>query len=181
MFGIEHSGVVPDMITVAKSIAGGLPLSGVIGKASIMDAPAPGGLGGTYGGNPVACAAALAVLDIIEEEKLCERAVHIGEIMDKRFHTMAGKKEFASIRNIRGVGAMRAIELVSDRGTREPATALAKATTAAALGNGLVLLTCGPSGNALRFLAPLTISDELLNEGLDILEKSLAEAISKKQ
>jgi 4-aminobutyrate aminotransferase/(S)-3-amino-2-methylpropionate transaminase len=179
MFGIEHSGVVPDLITVAKSIAGGMPLSGVIGKASIMDAPAPGGLGGTYGGNPVACAAALAVLDVIEDENLCARATHIGEVMENRFRAMAAKREFACIGDIRGIGAMRAIELVSDRATRAPATALAKATTLRALANGLVLLTCGPNGNALRFLAPLTIPDELLHEGLDILENSLAEALNQ--
>jgi len=180
MFGIEHSGVVPDMITVAKSIASGLPLSGVIGKASIMDAPAPGGLGGTYGGNPVACAAALAVLDVIDEEKLCERATHIGEVIDKRLRAMAASGKFPCIGNVRGIGAMRAIELVTDRETRAPAGTLAKATAARALANGLVLLTCGLHGNSLRFLAPLTIPDKLLHEGLDILEKSLAEAISQK-
>lgn len=180
MFGIQHSGVVPDMMTVAKSIAGGMPLSGVIGRASVMDAPAPGGLGGTYGGNPVACAAALAVLDVIEEEKLCARATHIGQVIDKRLRALAARAEFVCIGNVRGIGAMRAIELVTDRETRAPAGALAKAVTVRALANGLVLLTCGLHGNSLRFLAPLTIPDELLNEGLDILEKSLVEALSEK-
>lgn len=179
MFGIEHSGVVPDLITVAKALAGGLPLSGVIGKAEIMDAPGPGGLGGTYGGNPVACAAALAVLDVIAEEKLCDRSTHMGEVLEKRFHAMAARQEFACIGDIRGLGAMRAIELVKDRDRRTPAPELTKATSVRALANGLVLLSCGLYGNALRVLAPLTIPDDLLHEGLDLLEKSLAEALNQ--
>jgi len=175
-FGIEHSGVVPDLMTVAKSIAGGLPLSGVVGKKEIMDAPAPGGLGGTYGGNAVACAAALAVLEIIEEEKLVERAKQIGEILAKRFRSMAAQPEFACIGNTHGLGAMSAIELVLDRGKRTPAPDLAKAVTARAATNGLVLLSCGIYGNVIRVLAPLTISDQTLNEGLDLLETSIREA-----
>lgn len=180
MFGIEHSGVVPDLITVAKALGGGLPLSGVIGKAEIMDAPMPGGLGGTYGGNPVACAAALATLDVIAEENLCARAVNIGETLEKRFHAMAARPEFACIGDIRGIGAMRAIELVQDRATRTPASALATAMTGRALANGLILLSCGMHGNSLRLLAPLTISDPLLAEGLDLFEKSLSEALNQK-
>ena len=179
MFAIEHSGVVPDMITVAKALAGGLPLSGVIGKAAIMDAPGPGGLGGTYGGNPVACAAALAVLDVISEEKLCERATRIGETLEKRFRSMAARAEFACIGDIRGLGAMRAVELVKDREQRTPMPELTKATSVRALANGLVLLGCGLCGNTLRVLTPLTISDDLLHEGLDLFEKSLAETLAQ--
>jgi len=176
-FAIEHSGVVPDLMTVAKSLAGGLPLSGVVGKAAIMDAPAPGGLGGTYGGNAVACAAALAVLDIIEEEHLAGRADQIGATVAKRFISMAEQAEFSCIGNVHGLGAMSAIELVLDRSTRAPAPDLAKAVTARAAANGLVLLSCGIYGNVIRVLAPLTISDQTLNEGLDILEAALREAL----
>jgi len=176
-FGIEHSGVVPDLMTVAKSLAGGLPLSGVIGKREIMDAPAPGGLGGTYGGNPVACAAALAVIEIINEEKLVERAGALGNLLTNRFKTMAEKPEFTCVGNVHGLGAMSAIDLVLDRGRRTPAPDLAKAVTARALENGLVMLSCGLYGNVLRVLAPLTISDSTLKEGLDILETSLHEVL----
>jgi 4-aminobutyrate aminotransferase / (S)-3-amino-2-methylpropionate transaminase / 5-aminovalerate transaminase len=180
LFGIEHSGVSPDLMTVAKALAAGMPLSGVIGRAEIMDAPGPGGLGGTYGGNPVACAAALAVLDIIEEEKLCDRANHIGRILTDRFQAMAAKPEFACIGDIRGLGAMMAIELVKDRAKQTPDPELTKAVSQRALAHGLVLLSCGLYGNTLRLLTPLTISDELLHEGLDILEKSLTEAFAQK-
>ncbi len=176
MFAIEHSGIVPDLITVAKSLAGGFPLSGVIGRAEIMDAPGPGGLGGTYGGNPVACAAGLAVLDIIKEEELTTRAQQIGELIRKRFKSMAAKPELNCIGNIHGLGSMMGIELVKDRASRAPAPELAKAVTVRAAANGLVLLNCGTYGNVLRCLAPLTISDEILNEGLDLFEKSLVEA-----
>lgn len=177
MFAIEHSGVIPDLITVAKSMAGGLPLSGVIGKAEIMDAPGPGGLGGTYGGNPVACAAALAVLDIIAEEKLIARAEAIGVRLRKRFETMAAKSEFQCIGNVHGLGAMCGLELVKNRVTKEPAADWAKAMVARAVANGLILLSCGIYGNVLRILAPLTITDATLDEGLDLLEKSLKEAV----
>jgi 4-aminobutyrate aminotransferase/4-aminobutyrate aminotransferase/(S)-3-amino-2-methylpropionate transaminase len=176
MFAIEHSGVVPDLITVAKALAGGLPLSGVIGKADIMDAPTQGGLGGTFGGNPVACAAALAVLDVIQEEQLCARAKHSGEIIDQYLQALATRPEFACIGDIRGLGAMRAIELVIDPQNRTPAPELTKATATRALANGLVLLTCGLYSNTLRLLVPLTIPDDQLREGLNILEKSLREA-----
>lgn len=177
MFGIEHSGVIPDLMTVAKSLAGGLPLSGVIGKAQIMDAPAPGGLGGTYGGNPVACAAALAVLDVIEEENLMARAQSIGETLRARFGAMAKTEEFQCIGDIRGLGAMTAIELVKDREARTPAPELTKAVTQHALRNGLVLLSCGIYGNTVRVLAPLTISEETLAEGLDLFETSFRQAL----
>lgn len=175
-FAIEHSGVVPDLITVAKSLAGGLPLSGVIGKAHIMDAPEPGGLGGTYGGNPVACAAALAVLDIIKDERLVPRAEAIGQLLAKRFKAMAKKPGCGSIGDIHGIGAMTAIELVTDRKRHTPAPELTRAVSQRAMENGLLLLSCGLYGNILRFLAPLTISDQTLHEGLDILETSIRQA-----
>ena len=167
------------MMTVAKSLAGGMPLSGVIGKAEIMDAPSPGGLGGTYGGNPVACAAALAVLDIIKDEKLLKRSEAIGRLLSRRFKAMAKKPAGKCIGDIRGLGAMTAIELVKDRRLRTPAPELANAVTQGALQNGLMLLSCGVYGNVLRILAPLTISDNTLNEGLDILEKTLQQAAKK--
>ena len=177
MFSIEHSGVVPDLMTVAKSLGAGLPLSGVIGKAKIMDAPVPGGLGGTYGGNPVACAAAHAVLDIIEEEKLLERSVAIGRLLNHRFKALAKKPAGKAIGDIHGLGAMTAIELVKDRKLRVPDPELAKAVSQQAFDNGLILLSCGLYGNALRVLAPLTISDQTLNEGLDILENALSQTM----
>ncbi|HAV64761.1 MAG TPA: 4-aminobutyrate--2-oxoglutarate transaminase, partial [Verrucomicrobiales bacterium] len=167
----------PDLITTAKSLAAGFPLSAVIGKAKIMDAPAPGGLGGTYGGNPVACAAALAVLDIIEEEKLIGRAAAMGRKLTRRFKSMARKPAFKCIGDIHGLGAMLAIELVKDRKKRMPAPELAKAVTQQALKNGLLVLSCGLYGNVLRMLAPLTISDQTLDEGLDILERSIRQAM----
>jgi 4-aminobutyrate aminotransferase / (S)-3-amino-2-methylpropionate transaminase / 5-aminovalerate transaminase len=169
---------VPDLITVAKSLGGGLPLSGVIGRADIMDAPDPGGLGGTYGGNPVACAAALAVLDVIQEEKLIERAATIGRRLRDRFEAMAARPEFACIGDIHGLGAMCGIELVHDRERRSPAPEWAKAATARAAENGLILLSCGIYGNVLRMLAPLTIADATLEEGLARFERSLREAVS---
>jgi len=178
MFAIEHSGVVPDLMTVAKSIAGGLPLAGVIGKADIMDAPSPGGLGGTYGGNPVACAAALAVLDVIAEEHLMQRAATLGQMLTRRFKAMAKKPAGQCIGDIRGLGAMTAIELVKDRKLRTPAPELAKAVAQNAAQNGLLLLSCGIHGNVLRILAPLTISDKTLNEGLDILENTLDQTLN---
>jgi len=166
VFAIEQSGIAPDMITVAKSLGGGFPISGVIGKAAIMDAPAPGGLGGTYAGSPLACAAALAVLDVIEEEKLCDRAKVIGKIITDRF----AKLGLASVSNIRTMGAMAAVELVKDG---KPDADLTKTLVNACAQAGLILLSCGVYGNVIRFLPPLTISDTLLTEGLDIIEAQL--------
>jgi len=171
LFATEYSGIEPDLMTVAKSIAGGFPLSGVIGKADLMDAPHPGAIGGTYGGNPVACAAGLAVLDVIDEEGLVDRANAIGERIKNRLTTLADTYE--QIGDIRGPGAMVAMELVKDRETKEPNPELAKAITAAAADRGLIILSCGTYGNVVRFLTPLTISDDLLNEGLDIIEQAM--------
>ncbi|TDQ84051.1 4-aminobutyrate aminotransferase/(S)-3-amino-2-methylpropionate transaminase [Dongia mobilis] len=176
MFAHEHSGIEADMITVAKSLAGGFPLSGVIGKAEIMDAPAAGGLGGTYGGSPIGCAAANAVLDVMEEEKLVERSNHIGKLMLDRLADMKKKNSFGNrIGDIRGLGAMVACDLVKADGS--PDADLTKAVVAKAGENGLILLSCGVNANVLRFLMPLTAEDKLINEGFDVLEKTIGQAI----
>ncbi|MDE8345064.1 MAG: 4-aminobutyrate--2-oxoglutarate transaminase [Acidocella sp.] len=174
MFGIEHASVKPDIMTVAKSLAGGFPLSGVIGRAAIMDAAEPGGLGGTYAGSPIACAAALAVLDVIEEEGLVERANMIGARMKARLETIARKNNAIPIAAIRGPGAMVAFDVVKTRGTDEPDAETTKRVLSMAREHGLILLSCGVYGNAIRLLVPLTVSDELLDEGLDMLEMALA-------
>lgn len=174
MFGIEHSGVKPDIMTIAKSLAGGFPLSGVIGRAAVMDGAEAGGLGGTYAGFPVACAAALAVLDVIEEEKLIERANHIGAKMKARLEAISLRNNTIPIAAIRGPGAMVAFDVVKTRGTDEPDADMTKKVLAKAREKGLILLSCGVYGNAIRLLAPLTASDDLLDEGLDILEQALA-------
>jgi 4-aminobutyrate aminotransferase len=174
MFAIEHSGVVPDLITVAKGIGGGLPLSGVIGKATIMDTPHAGGLGGTYGGNPLSIAAGHAVLDVIEAEGLCARAARVGAQM--RAHLEALAKEVPGIGEVRGLGAMVAFELVKDPKTREPDAALAAAILASAEERGLILLSCGTAANVVRLLAPLTIPDAVLEEGLGILSAAVKDA-----
>lgn len=177
LFAIEQAGIEPDLMTMAKSLAGGFPLSALTGKASIIDGVHAGGLGGTYGGSPIGCAAAMAVLDIIEDENLCERARHQGELMTSRLRAMAERNTLSCIGEIRNMGAMVAMELVKDRDTREPDADLTKALAAKAAEKGLILLTCGTYGNVVRFLAPLVASDEVLNEGLDILEHSLEELV----
>jgi 4-aminobutyrate aminotransferase/(S)-3-amino-2-methylpropionate transaminase len=172
MFGIEHSGVTPDLLTVAKSLAGGFPLSAVIGRAEVMDAAAPGGLGGTYAGSPPACAAALAVLDVIAEEKLLDRAVALGERTRARLLDMSRRNDIEPIGGIRGPGSMIGFDLVQSPGGREPRGEAAR-LTARALETGLLLLSCGIHGETIRLLYPLTISDALLDEGLDKLEAVL--------
>ncbi|QEL92194.1 4-aminobutyrate--2-oxoglutarate transaminase [Azospirillum brasilense] len=178
MFAIEHSGVEPDLMTMAKSLAGGFPLSAVTGKAEIMDAPIPGGIGGTYAGSPLATTAALAVLDVIEEEKLIQRSNDLGERIAGRFRTMAQRNTLSVIGDVRNLGGMIAMELVKDRGTKEPAAELTKPLVAKAAEKGLVLLSCGTYGNVIRILVPLTASDALVDEGLDIIERSLEELVS---
>jgi 4-aminobutyrate aminotransferase len=173
IFAIEHYDVEPDLIPVAKALGGGFPISGVIGKAHIMDAAEPGGLGGTYAGNPIACAAALAVLDVIEEEKLCERADMIGEKMLARIEKFKQSNSLRPIGDVRGLGAMVAFEMVKERGGNEPDPDATKAVTTAALNAGLILLSCGYYGNTIRLLAPLTIDLAHLDEGLDMLEVAL--------
>jgi 4-aminobutyrate aminotransferase/(S)-3-amino-2-methylpropionate transaminase len=175
VFAMEHFGVEPDLVTVAKSIAAGLPLSGVVGRAEIMNAPADNAIGGTYVGNPVAIAAANAVLDVIEEERLCERAEAIGETIRGR---MVGWQErFAAIGDVRGLGAMLAIELVEDRATKEPAPGLATAVVEASARRGLLLLKAGMHANCIRVLVPLVISEAELDEGLDVWEDALQAAL----
>ncbi len=164
MFAIEHYDVEPDLITVAKSLAGGLPLSGVLGKAAIMDAPAEGAIGGTYVGNPVALAAAGAVLDVFEDEGLLDRAERIGETIRGRMQEW--QRRHPQIGDVRGLGAMLAIELVEDRTTKKPAPELASAVAAAAAERGLLLLKAGTHSNCIRVLCPLVISDTELDEAL---------------
>ncbi len=173
MFAIEHSVVKPDLMTIAKSLAGGFPLSGVVGRADVMDAAEPGGLGGTYAGSPVAVAAALAVLDVIEEEKLVERANIIGARMKAKLEAISLRNDTTPIADIRGPGAMVAFDIVKARGGYEPDPDATKRILAKARENGLILLSCGVYGNAVRLLMPLTIPDEQLDEGLNILETAL--------
>jgi 4-aminobutyrate aminotransferase/(S)-3-amino-2-methylpropionate transaminase len=172
MFAMEHFGVEPDLITVAKSIAGGLPLSGVIGKAEIMDSGHAGAIGGTFIGNPVALAAALAVLDVFAEENLVARAVTVGETIRERM--LGWQVRHPQIGDVRGLGAMLAVELVHDPVSKEPATELAAAVIETALKRGLILLKAGLHGNCIRVLCPLTISDAELDEALEVWEEALA-------
>src|SRR5262245_12510586 len=175
-FAIEHYDVEADLITVAKSIAAGMPLSGVLGRAEIMDAPPDSAIGGTYVGNPVAQAAALAVLDVVEEEGLCDRAASLGETIRARM--TAWQNRFEAIGDVRGVGAMLAIEMVRDRETKEPAGDLATAVVDEAAARGLLLLKAGVYSNAIRVLLPLVIEDAELDEALDVWEESLEAALS---
>jgi 4-aminobutyrate aminotransferase / (S)-3-amino-2-methylpropionate transaminase / 5-aminovalerate transaminase len=174
MFAIEHYGIEPDLMTVAKSIAAGYPLSGVIGRAEIMDAPGDNSIGGTYVGNPVAIAAAHAVLDVIEEEGLVERASEIGDTIRARMETW--RERFSVIGDVRGLGAMLAIELVSDRDAKTPDADLATAIVEAAAARGLLLLKAGLYGNCIRVLCPLVVTDEQLTEALGAWEEAIAEA-----
>ncbi len=176
MFAIEHAGIEPDLITMAKSMAGGFPISAVCGKAEIMDAAAPGGLGGTYGGSPLGCAAALGVLDAIEEEGLLARADQIGARVVERLTRLQAGNAVTCIGEIRALGAMIAIELVKDRTSNEPAPDLTRAVVAEAAKEGLILLSCGVHGNVIRLLMPLTIPDGQLEEGMDVLEGALERA-----
>ena len=172
-FAIEHSGVEPDLITVAKSLAAGFPLSAVVGRAEVMDAPDPGGLGGTYGGNPIACAAGLAVMDVMRDEKLPERAARIGSVVEERMQSWAAEQDLVG--DVRVVGAMAGMELVRNRQTKEPADTQTAKILAAARDKGLIILRCGIHHNVVRTLMPLTIPDEQLEEGLDILGAALGE------
>ena len=166
-FAVEQSGVAPDLITMAKSMAGGFPISAVVGRADVMDAAAPGGLGGTYAGSPIACAAALAVLDVFEKENLLQRSRDVGERLTAALKAMAARH--ACIGDVRGMGAMVAVELFKNGDLKQPDAELAKRITAEATTRGLILLTCGTYGNVIRILVPLTASDALLDEGLAIM------------
>src|SRR5690242_8780566 len=176
LFAIEHYGIEPDLITVAKSIAAGLPLSGVIGKAEIMDAPGDSAIGGTYVGNPVAQAAALAVLDVIEDEGLCERAAQLGETIRARMESW--QERWPQIGDVRGLGAMLAIELVKDPASKEPDAETASEVVEAAAARGLLLLKSGIYMNCIRVLAPLVLSDAELDEALGVWEDALESVLS---
>jgi 4-aminobutyrate aminotransferase/(S)-3-amino-2-methylpropionate transaminase len=178
MFAMEHYGISPDLTCIGKSIGGGLPISGIVGKADIIDSVPPGGLGGTFGGNPIACAAALAVLDEIEQENLLQRGLDLGTQIDDRLRKMAQRNAFDCIGDVRALGCMNAIEIVTDRDSREPNGDLTAKIAAKALNNGLILVTAGPARNVIRLLVPLSASAHLVDEGLDILETSLEEALA---
>ncbi|KQV84365.1 4-aminobutyrate--2-oxoglutarate transaminase [Rhizobium sp. Root1220] len=173
MFAMDHHDVAPDLMTMAKSLGGGFPLAAVTGRADIMDAPTPGGLGGTYGGNPLGIAAAHAVIDVIVDEDLCGRANQLGSRLKQRLESL--REKAPEIVDIRGLGFMNAVEF-NDRTTRLPSAEFANAVRLIALENGLILLTCGVHGNVIRFLAPITIQDDVFGEALDILEASILEA-----
>jgi 4-aminobutyrate aminotransferase/(S)-3-amino-2-methylpropionate transaminase len=174
VFAVEHEGVEPDLVTTAKSLAGGLPLAGVTGRADIMDSVHTGGLGGTYGGNPLACAAGLASVEAMESEGWAERAAKLEPLILGRLRDMADR--YAVIGDVRGRGMMCAIELVEDRSTKAPAKDATNRVLAATLAEGVVALKCGTYDNVIRLLPPLTIDEGLLHEGLDVLEKALASA-----
>jgi 4-aminobutyrate aminotransferase/4-aminobutyrate aminotransferase/(S)-3-amino-2-methylpropionate transaminase len=175
MFAIEHSGIEADIITMAKGLGGGLTISAVIGRADVMDAAAPGGLGSTYAGHPIAVAGALAVLDVVEEERLCERSTVLGERLRGRLNTL--KARHSCIAEVRGLGAMTAVEFCREGDPTRPAPEIANALKAEAAKRGLLLLTCGIYGNVLRIMIPLTVSDGLVDEGLDLLEAALDVAV----
>jgi len=179
MFGIEHSGVIPDLVTTAKGLGGGFPISAVTGRAEVMDAAHPGGLGGTYGGNPMSVAAANAVLGVIRDEDLCARAAEIGDRITARLTAIAARQGMEPMGDVRGLGAMQAVEFVTDRGSRKPDATLTNAIVAEAEARGLILLTCGTRGNVVRLLPPLTVPFDVLEEGLDILEASIEAAIQR--
>ncbi|MDM5426344.1 4-aminobutyrate--2-oxoglutarate transaminase [Bacillus mycoides] len=172
LFAMDHFGVAPDLMTFSKSIAAGMPLSAITGRVDLMDAPGPGQLGGTFSGSPAACAAALAVLDVIEEENLVKRAVEIGERMMEVFNSWKDKYEL--IGDVRGLGAMTAIELVKNKETKEPAAEEVKAIMKETHSKGVITISAGIYSNVLRFLPPLVITDEQLEEGLTILEAAIA-------
>ncbi len=176
-FAIEHAGIEPDLLLSAKSLGSGYPIGAVTGLAEIMDSPPPGAIGGTYGGNPVACAAALAVFDIIESEKLLVRAEAIGKRMRARMEGMQAK--YPVVGDVRGLGAMMAMELVVDRDTKQPAAALAKEVRSGAFERGVLSLLAGAGDNVVRVLVPLTIEDEVLERGLSALEGALEAAVAK--
>lgn len=175
LFAIEHSGVEPDIITMAKSMAAGMPISAVVGTDRVMDASGPNSLGGTYTGNPLSCAATLAVLDVLEEENILEKSQALGDKLAKRFAQW--QNDFDCVDNVRNLGAMAAIDLVADKAKRTPDPDLAAALCKKAREKGLILLSCGFDGNSIRFLMPITIEDELLEEGLGIVEASLKELV----
>lgn len=178
MFAFEHSGVVPDLMVMAKGLAGGFPLSAVTGRAEVVDAAPVGGIGGTYAGNPLAVAAANAVFEVIDEEELCERAVTIGDMIQTRLKALANRQGMEPVGDVRGLGAMVAFELVTDRESNDPDAPLTARVIAEAEKRGLIILPCGTFGNVVRLLPPLTTPVEQVDEALDVLEASIEAAIS---
>lgn len=179
MFAMEHYGINADLTCVGKSIGGGLPISGIVGRADMIDCVPPGGLGGTFGGNPLACAAALAVLEVIESDNLLDKGLKIGITIDARLKKLALKNSLTCIGDVRALGCMNAIEIVKSRDTREPDGDLTSRIAALALQKGLILITAGPARNVIRLLVPLSASLEIVEEGLDILEAALDQAVTE--
>ena len=171
MFATEHYGIEPDLVTLAKSIAGGLPLSAVVGRADLLDAVHTGGLGGTYGGNPICCAAALAAIDVYEKEKIADHAAAIGKALLQRLESW--RSTFPTVGDVRGLGAMCAVEFVKDRTTKEPNKEFMVALAKRCYENGMILISAGTHGNILRFLFPLVITEAQLNEGLDVIQRQM--------
>lgn len=176
LFAMEHFDVAADLTCIGKSMGGGLPLSGIVGRADIIDSVPPGGLGGTFGGNPLGCVAANAMLDVLKEEKILDQGLTMGERMTERLNAMMSKPELSCIGSVRGLGAMVACEIVKDRDTREPDGDLAGRAMAIALKKGLILVGAGPDRNVIRILAPLNTPTNLIDEGMDMLEAALIEA-----
>jgi 4-aminobutyrate aminotransferase/(S)-3-amino-2-methylpropionate transaminase len=175
MFAYEHAGIQPDLVTLAKSLGGGMPIAAVVGRAEVMDGPHAGGLGGTYAGNALSCAAALAVLDVFHTEPLVARAAAIGTTIRQRLLALQGR--VPRIGDVRGLGAMLAMELVVDRATREPDGALAERIVDHARDRGLLLLKAGPFRNVVRLLPPLTATDEEIDRGLQLLEAAVEDSL----
>lgn len=180
MFGMDHFDVDADLTCVGKSMGGGLPLSGIVGRADVIDSVAPGGLGGTFGGNPLACAAALALLDVVEDEGLLAKGLAMGKHMDARLKKMAAKNSIDFIGDVRALGCMNAIEIVSDRDARTPDGDLCSRIIQLALAEGLVLVSAGPTRNVIRFLPPLNTPLQMVDEGLDMLETALDQAAEER-
>jgi 4-aminobutyrate aminotransferase/(S)-3-amino-2-methylpropionate transaminase len=177
LFACENFGIVPDLLVTAKSLGGGLPLAAVTGRAEIMDHTGPGSLGGTFGGNPLACEAALAMLDIMERDKLPERAVRLGERFSAR--ARAWQERWPLVGEVRGLGAMQAMELVRSRDTREPAAEETKEIVRYCLERGLILISAGSYSNVIRLLVPLVITDDQFDEGLDVLESAMESVMTR--
>ena len=177
MFAMEHYRINPDLTCVGKSMGGGLPLSGIVGRADIIDSVPPGGLGGTFGGNPVACSAAIAILDVIKEDKLLEKGLKLGSQIDTLLREIAEKNDWDCIGDIRSLGCMNAVEIVSDRESKTPAGELTSEIVKKALSKGLIMVTAGPARNVIRILVPLSANKEIVEEGMNILETSIRELL----
>ena len=178
LFAVEHSGIVPDIIVSAKSIGAGMPISAVTGKAEIMDAPHLGGVGGTYGGSPVACVAAIEAIRILKSEAFLQRVNHVGEIIRNTLESW--KAKYPVVGDVRGLGAMRLVEFVKDRGTKEPDPDITLEIIRDAVSHGLILIRAGLFSNCIRLLPPIVISDDQLSEGLQVLEEAIARAVAKR-